>query len=133
MATDRIERAKELIRIWNTGDLGRYLENFAPDAIFNPDPSWPEQGPFTGDAIERFLRNYMEAWEHAEIAIEAIEGHGEAVLVRCRWIIRGAGSGIDVPTAFSLVLWIDQEGMVRRSVAFFDEAEARRDAATART
>src|SRR2546425_10535478 len=113
MAIDRIERARELIRIWNTGDLGRYLENFAPDAVFNPDPSWPEQGPFTGSAIERFLRNFMAAWEHAEVAIDAIEGHGEAVLMRCRWVIRGARSGIDVPTAFSLVFWIDQVGMIR--------------------
>jgi ketosteroid isomerase-like protein len=128
---DRIERATELVRIWNTGDLDRYLETFAPDAVFNPDPSWPEQGPFTGEAIGRFLRNYMDAWEHAEIAIEAIEGYGEVVLMRCRWIIRGAGSGIDLPTAFSLVFRIDDEGLIRRSDAFFDEAEARRYAASA--
>jgi hypothetical protein len=130
MAIDRVERAKQLIGIWNTGDLGRYLENFARDAEFNPDPNWPERGPFTGDAIERFLRNYMEAWEHAEIAVDSIEEHGEAVLLRCRWNIRGAGSGVDVPTAFSLVLWIDEEGKIRRSDAFFDEAEARRAAAS---
>src|SRR5687768_16488187 len=103
---DRIERAKELVRIWNTGDVERYLENFAPDAVFNPDPSWPEQGPFTGEAIADFMRNYLEAWEHAEIALDAIEEHGDVVLMRCRWNIRGAGSGIDLPTAFSIVFRI---------------------------
>jgi hypothetical protein len=123
---DRVERAKELVRIWNSGDLEGYLETFAPDAVFNPDPSWPEQGPFTGEAIGRFLRNYLDAWEHAEIVLDAIEGYGEVVLLRCRWIIRGAGSGIDLPTAFSIVFRIDDEGLIRRSDAFFDEAEARR-------
>jgi SnoaL-like protein len=128
---DRVERAKELVGIWNTGDLDHYLENFASDAVFNPDPSWPEQGPFTGEAIGRFLRNYMDAWEHAEIALEGVEGHGEVILMRCRWAIRGAGSGIDLPTGFSLVFQIDDEGLIRRSDAFFDEAEARRYAASA--
>jgi SnoaL-like protein len=128
---DRIERAKELLRIWNAGDLDLYLENFAPDAIFNPDPSWPEQGPFTGEAIGRFLRNYLAAWEHAEVALEGVEGQGELVLMRCKWIIRGAASGIDLPTAFCLVFQIDDEGLVQRSDAFFDEAEARRYAASA--
>jgi hypothetical protein len=73
----------------------------------------------------------LAAWEHAEVALEGVEGHGELVLMRCKWIIRGAASGIDLPTAFSLVFQIDDEGLIRRSDAFFDEAEARHYAASA--
>jgi SnoaL-like domain len=128
---DRVTRARELIEIWNTGDLNRYREIVAADAVFNPDPSWPEKGPFTGDAIPRYLRTFLDAWENATIALDAVETYGELVLMRCRWIVRGAGSGIHLPTAFCLVFEIDDEGLVRRTDAFFDEAEARRHAVSA--
>jgi ketosteroid isomerase-like protein len=124
----RIDRVRELVRIWNVGDLERYLETFAPDAVFNPDPTWPEQGPFRGDAIGRFMRDYLEAWENAQVVIDHIESHGEVVLARCRWLITGSASGIDIPTEFSLVFRIDDEGFVRRMDAFFEHAEARRQA-----
>src|SRR5919109_3548378 len=128
---DRVNRARELIEIWNTGDLNRYREIVAADAVFNPDPSWPEKGPFTGAAIPRYLRTFLDAWENATIALDAVETYGELVLMRCRWIVRGAGSGIHLPTAFCLVFEIDDEGLVRRTDAFFDEAEARRHAVSA--
>jgi hypothetical protein len=128
---DRVKRARELVEIWNAGDLKRYREIVAADAVFNPDPSWPERGPFTGDAITRYLRTFLDAWENATIALDAVETYGELVLMRCRWIVRGAGSGIDLPTAFSLVFQIDDEGLVRRTDAFFDGAEARRYAVSA--
>ena len=126
---DPIRRFREIVALWNARDYDAVLEAWTGESVFVPDPMWPEQGPFVGEAGARQLVEFADAWEQVVLQIDSLELVGDAVLGDVRWVVTGAASGADVPVDFWMVTRFDERGNVRSFHAFFDEGPARAEAA----
>jgi SnoaL-like domain len=116
---------RALADTYNTGNLEAFLEGIHPEVVFQPDPEWPEPGPFVGrDSFARFLRDWRGAWEEARIEVDKVEERDDLAIAQCRWIVTGASSGAPVPVAFTFVVGFDREGLVTEMRAFFDHSAA---------
>jgi hypothetical protein len=125
VANDRVERMRTLVRLWNERGVDAWLAQASPDVIFKPDPRFPEQGPFSGARLRAFLDEWQEAWGgSSELVLHEVTEHGDAVVARCAWEVRGSSSGAFVPTEWTFVSWFDDDGAMRVLLAFFDHAEA---------
>lgn len=122
---DRVARLRRAVEIWNEGDYEGFEAFVGADVVFSPDPRFPEQGPFTGEQFHRFLEGWLETWGgDAELAADEVTERGDAVLMRARWVVRGASSGAYVPAAFTFVVWMNPDGTFDRLLAFFDHEDA---------
>jgi ketosteroid isomerase-like protein len=121
----------EVADTYNSGDMQAFVARFAPEVVFEPDPRWPESGPFVGrTAFARFLEEWSGAWEEPRLEVNRVEQRNDATIAECRWIVSGAASGAAVPTAFTVVARFGPDGQATRIAAFLDHAEALRSAAS---
>ena len=131
MASRRTATVEELVELWNSGDMDRFLESLAPDFEFMPDPSFPDAGVYRGDEMRGWMRDWAETWQDNELEILGSVEHGRAVILDCRWHLAAPQSGDEIPVSdFSLVLWFDrdQDDLPTRMAAFFDRERALQEA-----
>jgi hypothetical protein len=131
VASRRTATVKALVELWNSGDLGRFLEALAPDFEFTPDPSFPDAGVYRGDEMRGWMRDWAETWQDNELEILGSAEHGRAVILDCRWHLAAPQSGDEIPVGdFSLVLWFDrdEDDLPTRMAAFFDRDRALQEA-----
>lgn len=76
MASHRTATVKELVKLWNSGDMDRFLESLAPDFEFAPDPSFPDAGVYGGDEMRGWMRDWAETWQDNELEILGSAEHG---------------------------------------------------------
>jgi hypothetical protein len=111
----------------NPGDAQAFVARFAPGVVFEPDPRWPEPGPFVGRAaFARFLEEWSGAWEDPRLEVDRVEDRNDATIAECRWIVSGASSGAAVPTASTVLARFGPDGEATRIAAFLDHDEALR-------
>jgi hypothetical protein len=117
----------EVADTYNSGDVQAFVAWFAPGVVFEPDPRWPEPGPFVGRAaFASFLEEWSGAWEEPRLEVDRVEERNDATIAECRWIVSGASSGAAVPTAFTVVARFGPDGQATRIAAFLDHDEALR-------
>ena len=125
MTSDRAERLRGLADVWNRGDVDRFLEGFAPEFEFRPDPSFPDGRPMAGDELRAWLHQWAEIWTGSELEVLQLEDHGTATAARARWHLRAADSEVELPVAdFTFVVWFDDADRPARGEAYFDHQRA---------
>jgi ketosteroid isomerase-like protein len=108
---------------------GRFAAQFAV-ADFAWDMSnfsgWPEQQVYEGvDGAERFLREWIAAWEDWRLELESLQDAGEKVVAVMRQHGRSRATGMRVDMSFAQVWTIEHENMTRMEM-YADPAEALR-------
>ncbi|MEZ5157033.1 MAG: nuclear transport factor 2 family protein [Solirubrobacterales bacterium] len=100
---------------WNREDLDGFMGFYDGSAEFNPDPSWPESGPFEGRrAIRGFVEGFREAWTGNQAVIADLRAGGGTVVARIELKGRGIASGIDADLALSSVSEIEDRKITRQ-------------------
>jgi ketosteroid isomerase-like protein len=78
----------------NRGDWAAAAATWDPHIVVRSDPSWPEWGCFGREAAIAFLKEGSEAWG-PQLVIDEIVDLGDRLLVRCRYSIHAARSGVE--------------------------------------
>jgi hypothetical protein len=132
MASERAERLAALADVWNRGDVDGFLDGFAPEVVFTPDPSFPDARQMTGEELRSWMHQWADMWAGSDLEVVELEDHGSAATVRARWHLRPADSELELPVAdFTFVVWFDDDDRPVRSAAFFDHEQALRAIASA--
>ena len=127
MAVPSANWFRERADAYNSRDMEAFLAGFDREVVFNPDPQWPEPGPFVGrEAFAEFLEGFRAAWEQDRLELDGVEDRDALTIARCRWIVSGAASGAPVPTPFTIVVRLETNGLASRVAAFFEYDEALR-------
>ena len=94
MPGDNVEVVRAAFRCFNEGDWDALAELYEPDAVGVGPEGWPETVAEGRDAVvDQFRRLAGEGVESQAELEEAIE-HDGAVVVRIRWRITGAATGL---------------------------------------
>jgi hypothetical protein len=120
-----VERLGALADVWNRGDVDGFLDGFAPEFEFRPDPSFPDARPMTGDELRSWMHQWADTWSGSELEVLELEDHGEAATVRARWHLLAPDSELELPVGdFTFVIWFDEAERPVRGAAFFDHRRA---------
>ena len=125
VASERVERLREVVDIWNRGDIDGLLDALGPGFELTPDPSFPDGRPMTGDEFRGWMHQWAETWPENELELLELEDQGGAATARARWHLRAADSKLEIPVAdFTFVVWFDAEDRPARCAAYFDHDQA---------
>ena len=108
---------------------GRFAAQFAV-ADFTWDMSkfsgWPEQQVYEGvDGAERFLREWIAAWEDWRLELESLHDAGQKVVAVMHQHGRSRATGMQVDMSFAQV-WTIEDGEMTRMEMYADADEALR-------
>jgi hypothetical protein len=89
-------------------DPQRLLDDCDPHGDYYPVEKFPEARPCHGvKEIERFLRDYQQAWDHVDMTITAITPvRDDRVLVRAMMVGEGRESGIRLEGELFQCYWL---------------------------
>lgn len=133
LADRRTELIHELLEKWNSGDVDGFFDAVGPEFEFRPDPSFPDSGPYNGEDLRQWLKEWQETWEGNRLEVLEITDHGPAVTLDSRWHLLATGRGEEIPVqGFTIVVWFDDDDRPLAMAAFFDRARALEEA-TGRT
>ena len=124
MGSEREEQVAALIAAWNWRNYDAFFAGLRDDVEFVPDPRWPEPGPYRGETAVKFIRDWIEAWDHVELVIHELETIDSRVVARCTWDVEGSASGAAVTLDLSFVFVLDDELRLRRIHALFEHDHA---------
>lgn len=127
MASGRIERAQELVELWNSGNFEKWLDEVGSDFEFTPDPSFPDADTYRGDEFRRWMHDWVATWRENRFELLGIEEVSDSVLITGRWHLITHQTGAEVPLQdFTLVLFFEEgHERARRMSAYFDPEKAR--------
>jgi ketosteroid isomerase-like protein len=98
------EHVRELIDVFNSGDLDAMVALLHDDVVAIVPEGLPNAGVYEGRAgVRAMLEQWGEAWEEFTIRPEEFIPAADALLVRARQIGRGRGSGIELELVF---VWV---------------------------
>ena len=87
---------------------------------------WPEQQLYEGaEGAERFLREWVAAWEEWRLELEALHDAGDRVVAIVRQHGRSRTTGMPVDMHFAMV-WSLRDGAMARMEMYADTEEALR-------
>jgi ketosteroid isomerase-like protein len=85
---------------------------------------WPEEQVYEGvEGAERFLREWLAAWDDWELRVEALHEAGDKVLAVVHQHGRSRASGLPVDMSFAQV-WTLRDGKETRMEMYSDPNEA---------
>lgn len=127
MASGRIERAQELVELWNSGNFEKWLDEVGSDFEFTPDPSFPDADTYRGEDFRRWMHDWVATWRENRFELLGIEEVAGSVLITGRWHLITHQTGAEVPLRdFTLVLFFEEgHERARRMSAHFDPEQAR--------
>jgi len=106
---------------------GDFLEEIiAPDFVWDMSKftGWPEQQAYDGlEGARTFIRDWTDAWDEWEIAVESFHDAGEKVLVIVRQRGRSRTTGMPVDMLFAQVFTL-RNGLQTRMEMYANPAEA---------
>ena|SRR5205823_791940 len=105
-----------------TGKVG----DVTPDFVWSMSnfSGWPEQQVYEGaEGAQRFLDEWVDAWDDWELEIEALEDAGDKIVALVRQRGRSKAAGIPVEMSFAQV-WTLRDGKQARMDMYSDRAEA---------
>jgi hypothetical protein len=125
VAGERVERTLELVSLWNTGDVDRVMDEVGDEFEFTPDPSFPDSGTSSGDALRAWMHEWASTWRDNELEVLNTEARGRGVLVHSRWHLQAPESGVALPVAeFTMAVFFDDSDRTVAMAAFFDHSQA---------
>ena len=101
-------------------------EGTAPDFVWDMSKfrGWPEQQTYEGrEGARMFLRDWLEAWDGWELAVEEYHDAGDKVVAIVRQRGRSKTSGLPVDMSFGMI-WTIRDGKQARMEMYADPAEA---------
>ena len=123
MSAEDVELVKEAFRRFNAGDWDGMAELYAPDATGVGPEGWPEGRAEGREAlIDQFRRVGGEGVESRTDIEETVE-RDRTVVVRFRWEVPGAATGLSQETRFSGVFRV-VAGRIVDVRFFWDDDEA---------
>ncbi|MHB8234771.1 MAG: nuclear transport factor 2 family protein [Solirubrobacteraceae bacterium] len=125
MADERISVMHSWFETWNRGDLDSFSALYALDAEMLPPPGWVESGVVSGRAaIRQFFEGLKQAWDGEDKAeLHELSHHGELLVSRMSWQVRGRASGIETQLPITSVNAI-AGGAIVRQWHYLDHADA---------
>jgi ketosteroid isomerase-like protein len=121
--TEIAQRAWEAFSVAvETGDFDDFCREFL-DPAFEYKPLEESETIRGHDAYIRYVRRWLEVWEHIEWDIEELSDAGDEVVARIRMAGRGKKSGIDVEMRYFSVGAV-RDGKIVRSIEYLDRAAA---------
>ncbi|MET0835714.1 MAG: nuclear transport factor 2 family protein [Thermoleophilaceae bacterium] len=116
---DNLQLARDLIDLWNAGDIEGVVGLYTEDAAMIAGPEWPEQAEYYGhDGVRANVEQWRSVWESSRI-----EAHGDRVGASGAWITRGRASGIEGDLPFVILLTL-RGGKIASLEWFTDHDEA---------
>ena len=125
MEDEAISVTHSWFQTWNRGDLDSFSALYALDAEMLPPPGWVESGVLNGRlAIRQFFEGLKQAWDGEDKAVlQDLSRHGELIVSRMSWQVRGRASGIETQLPITSVNAI-QSGAIVRQWHYLDHDEA---------
>lgn len=124
MSPENVELLRDSIAAFNRGDFETWAQLAAPDFEFVQAREVPGAGTYRGrEAMERFLQDFLEAWEHIAVEIEELIDVDPAVVAVTRVHARGKTSGAHVDAPFVYVCTF-RDGKIIRNQVFADRTDA---------
>ncbi|HEY8467689.1 MAG TPA: nuclear transport factor 2 family protein [Solirubrobacterales bacterium] len=108
MEDPRLVRVREMADAWNAADFERFFGFLADDIGVDPDPLWPEPGPYYGEEARDFLRGWIDAWDSVRIQTDKIQLVGRCVVIWGAWLGEGAASHADVELGVAMAIEFDE-------------------------
>jgi ketosteroid isomerase-like protein len=125
MSQANVEIVREGLQAY--GDTGELVERFVtPDFVWDMSKfgGWLEQPLYEGiEGAQRFLTDWLDAWEDWELEVEALHDAGEKVVAVMHQRGRSKASGLPVDMHFAMV-WSFRDGRQTRMEMYADPAEA---------
>ena len=95
MSHENVEAVRSIYERWGAGDFSAGVELFDEEAVLTLRPEFPDAGEYSGiDAIRKYTRGLLSAWEHLTIEAEEITAVGDRVVVALRQAGVGRSSGV---------------------------------------
>jgi ketosteroid isomerase-like protein len=93
---------------------GELLWDVVDDRVEVHDHDTPDQGAYWGrTGVERWLRDWSDAWAEWDIEPEAFIDAGDVVIAVVRMHAKGAGSGVELDRRDALVYRFRDDKIVR--------------------
>jgi ketosteroid isomerase-like protein len=126
MLPENLDAVRHSYERWNANDPAWADDVLHDDVVFTPIEDWIEPGPFKGRAaaIEQF-RRLREDFGQDHLEAEEINAHGDCVVVKNIWTVRGDHSGIEGEFRNTSVLRF-REGLVVEMTFYREHADALR-------
>jgi ketosteroid isomerase-like protein len=97
-----LEIVRQLVTLWNEGDIDAFLALYSDDIEMITDPEWPDPDVHGKEALTRYADEWRSAWEELKLNVDPIEAKGDEVRTRGWWDSRGAASGLAGELEFGL-------------------------------
>jgi len=124
MSQENIEVVQRQFRTWNAGDFDQWAETWTHDVEVVAPKGWPEGEGFRGlDAWRRQAERLRDTWAEARVEIDEIRSVEDRVLVRIRYVTKGADTGLPFETPMAAV-FLMKEGKIARGEYFWKIDEA---------
>src|SRR6188472_2791203 len=106
MSQENVEVVRNLVKLWNVGDMEGVRELYDAGAIMEVTPDWPEPGPFVGrDAVMEQLSKARGAFDGDWLELLSTPRTVEdRVIVRTGWhgVGRGPASDMEWSNVFTI-------------------------------
>jgi ketosteroid isomerase-like protein len=125
MGAEDVAVLRDAYEALNHGHTAEALSVLDEGAEWCEHSTLPEAGMYRGrPAIERFLHEFLESWEHFHQDLEGIEATDERVFLFLHSVAVGKGSGIEVDARYAHV-WTMRDGKGLRVDTYEDPGDAR--------
>jgi ketosteroid isomerase-like protein len=126
MSAQNVQIVRTLLGYWGTPDMMRTFELLHEDVeIELADEMIGFAARHRGfDAVRRFWREWLSAWEYIAIERADVTGRGEEVLSTWTQTMKGKGSDVEMKQD-NAAIWTLSDGRVTRIRFFFDCDRAR--------
>ena len=119
MSQENVEVVERQFRAWNAGDFDQWAEAWTHDVEVFPPEGWPEGAVNRGlDAWRRQAERLRNTWAEARVEIDEIRPVEDRVLVRIRYVTKGADTGLPFDTPMAAVFHM-KEGKIKRGDYFW--------------
>ena len=117
MSQANVEVVLTFLDAYSRGDYEALLQFCSPDVEGYPDVSvFPEPRPRVGHAeLQAFFEEIGSAWAAPPryVVTEMVPAEGDRVLVRGEWVGKGAASGIESRSEWSIIFTIRDSQIAR--------------------
>jgi ketosteroid isomerase-like protein len=124
MSEQHVEAVRSVYAAWSRGDFRGAPNIYDPLALLVQGEGFPDIGPHLGiDGIRKYMRGFLEAWEHITIDAEELIDAGDSVIAAV--FQRGVGKESGVEAEFRYFhVWTFRGDRVIRLETMRERADA---------
>jgi ketosteroid isomerase-like protein len=124
MAQENVEVVRQLIDAWNENDWSVAEQLYDDNAVVIIPDDFPDGGTALGwGEVRRYFERLKESWTEDRIEATTIDAVGDRVIVRSRWSVTGATSGVRTELRITSVWWLNNRRVIRLEL-FLDDDKA---------